>query len=289
MDRKLIRNSWLGALLPLLWISVAAQEIVAEGVVSTARNQTFPSVDPVSGDLWFSEYNDSFDEQTILVSHQVDETWQHPEVASFSGKWGDRAPRFSPDGSSIYFTSNRPVVGREALGDMNIWKVARSDEGWGEPTFVDSPVNSESSDMHASVSENGIWVASRREGGLGQSDIYRIDTDGSVDHLPPPLNDEHSQSDLWISADESWMILVITNYPGGFGGDDLYISFRDGDVWSTPVNLGTAINTPEYEYGPSVSPDEQFLYYSSHRAGPSHIYRIPLAPILDAGAVTPVF
>lgn len=254
-------------------------EIVGEGVISTSRNQTFPTQDPVSGDLWFSEYESSFGAQTILLSPRVEAAWQEPELAPFSGTWNDRSPRFNPDGSALYFTSNRPRSQGGSSGDMNIWRVVRADGVWGEPQLLEAPVNSEADDIHPSITEAAIWLASRREGGFGASDIYRIDTDGSVAHLPSPLNDEHSQPDLWVAPDESWMILAITDHPSGLGGDDLYVSRRDGDAWTPPMNLGAEINSAEYEYGPSVSPDGEHLYFTSHRTGSANVYRVPMQQI----------
>lgn len=251
-------------------------EIVGEGVISTARNQTFPMLDPLSGQLWFSEYDTSFGAQTILFSEQDEDGWQEPEVAPFSGTWNDRAPRFTPDGSTLVFTSNRPRERGGSAGDMNIWRVERATGGWGDPYLLESPVNSESDDIHPSFSETALWLASRREGGLGESDLYRISPTGGVVHLPPPLNDEYSQPDLWVSPDESWMILAITGHPDGFGGDDLYVTTKDGDAWATPVNLGPEVNSAEYEYGPSISPDGAYLYFTSHRSGPANVYRISI-------------
>jgi hypothetical protein len=110
---------------------------------------------------------------------------------------------------------------------------------------------------------------------MGRSDLYRVGSSGEVVHHGPPLNDELSQPDLWVSPDETWMILAITDHPEGYGGDDLYVSrFADG-AWSEPINLGPEINTAEYEYGPWVTADGQYLLFTSHRTGPSHVYRVP--------------
>jgi hypothetical protein len=270
--------------------SDASQEwpaLVGEGVISTGdRHQTFPAEDPVSGDLWFSVYDDDFDEQTILVSRPAGTGWAAPEVAPFSGEWGDRAPRFSPDGSELYFTSDRPVSPGGAAGDMNIWRVTREDGSWSAPEPVAAPVSSEAPDIHVAVSRDSYWVPSRREGTLGRSDIFRVSRSRprTVEHLPAPINDELSQPDLWISPDETWMILVITDHRSGLGGDDLYVSRREGSVWSEPRNLGSPVNSDEYEYGPSLSRDGRYLYFSSHRAGTSNIYRIPLEEVPLAGA-----
>ena len=256
---------------------IADAEIVGRGSISTELNQTFPSIDPVTGDLWYSEYGDSFDEQTILVARVTSAGWGDPEVAPFSGEWGDRAPRFSPDGSRLYFTSNRPLSVSQQGGDMNIWVVERGADGWSNPEEAEG-LNSDAPDMHVSVSDQAVWIASRREGGFGRSDLYRVGEAGVVEHVGRELNDELSQPDLWISPDESVMLLAITDHPDGFGGDDLYVSNRIDGRWTSPVNLGATINTAEYEYGPWVASD--YLYFTSHREGASHIYRIPLAEIM---------
>jgi hypothetical protein len=256
----------------------AVVEVVGRGSISTALNQTFPAIDPLTGDLWYSEYEDSFDEQTIMFTRVASEAWSSPEVAPFSGQWGDRAPRFSPDGSILYFTSNRPLPGSQQGADMNIWAVRRDEQGWSDPRPAEE-LNSPAADMHASVSDRAVWFASGREGGFGRSDLYRRGADGLVTHLGPELNDELSQPDLWISRDESVMILAITDHPDGLGGDDLYVVRRVDGRWAAPVNLGPPVNTAEYEYGPSVDAEGRYLYFTSHRDGPSHIYRVSLSAI----------
>lgn len=261
--------------------SHAAIERVGVGFISTDRNETFPTVDPVDGSLWFSVYDDSFDAQTIVYSRRTESGWVAPEVAPFSGEWGDRAPRFSPDGSALYFSSNRPLGGTGSGTDMNLWRVVRIDNSWGQAKPLAYTINSDDNDMHASVTNRAIWLASSREGSLGHSDIFRFDVDGGLHHLSAPINDENSQPDLWVSADESWMILVITNHPDGYGGDDLYLSRFDGHAWSVPENLGAEVNTDEYEYGPTVSPDGEYLYFTSHRSGSADVYRVHLSSVTD--------
>lgn len=83
-------------------------ELVAPGVISTdGRHETFPALDPVDGSLWLSVYTNDFDQQTILRAERAGDGWAPPEVVTFSGRWGDRAPRFTPDGRRLYFTSHR--------------------------------------------------------------------------------------------------------------------------------------------------------------------------------------
>lgn len=133
-------------------------------------------------------------------------------------------------------------------------------------------------DIHPSVLADGtVFVASNRPGGAGRSDIWRIPASGdgnaAADRLPAVINDSLSQPDLYVHPDGLWMILVVTERPGGLGGDDLWFARFDG-VWSAPEHLGAGINSAEYEYGPSVSPDGEWLYFTSHRGGTADIWRI---------------
>jgi hypothetical protein len=255
-------------------------ELVGDGTISTGRNETFPAEDPVDGDLWFSVYEDGFDAQTIMVARRTASGWATPVTAPFSGRWGDRAPRFSPDGRTLYFTSNRPVdADADAAGDMNIWRAQRTTDGWDAPEIVPPGVNSGARDIHAAVTDRAVWVASNRDGGFGRSDLFRVPGGGEAEHLPAPLNDAYSQPDLWVSPDEAWMVLVITDHPSGYGGDDLYVSRREAGGWTIPRNLGPGINSEEYEYGPSLSKDGRYLYFTSHRRGSADIYRVPVEPL----------
>lgn len=53
-----------------------------------------------------------------------------------------------------------------------------------------------------------------------------------------------------------------SDMPGGFGGTDLYVCFKNDSVWTKPLNLGPEINTPGNEEYPFIF-DEKTLYFSS--------------------------
>lgn len=52
---------------------------------------------------------------------------------------------------------------------------------------------------------------------------------------------------------------------GGRGGYDLWVSHRVNSEWTTPQNMGDAVNTEFNEYGPALTPDRRTLYFSSNR------------------------
>ncbi len=54
-------------------------------------------------------------------------------------------------------------------------------------------------------------------------------------------------------SEDGTRIYFASNRPGGEGGYDLYYCDRQNDSWSTPINLGPAVNTPGNEISPSAS------------------------------------
>ena len=64
-----------------------------------------------------------------------------------------------------------------------------------------------------------------------------------------------------ISPDETFIVFASAK-KGGYGANDLYISFRRRDgTWSKGFNLGPKVNTAGEELGPRISPDGKFLFF----------------------------
>lgn len=66
-------------------------------------------------------------------------------------------------------------------------------------------------------------------------------------------------------------MVFASNRPGGLGGFDLYYSVFNRGKWSSAVNMGPGINTPDDEYRPVLGYHPQFtnyfLMFSSNRSG----------------------
>lgn len=77
----------------------------------------------------------------------------------------------------------------------------------------------------------------------------------------------------YLSADGRTLYFS-SNRPDGFGGYDIYVSYKRGDSWSTPENLGPVINSQGNEITPFVVDNN--LYFSSdwhHGLGGFDIFR----------------
>lgn len=88
-----------------------------------------------------------------------------------------------------------------------------------------------------------------------------------VKDVGPPLNTSDNEGAQSLSVDGKRMYFTACNRPDGIGNCDIYVSFKKGDSWSEPVNLGEPINSASSEKQPSISPDGRTLYFISNRAG----------------------
>ena len=64
-----------------------------------------------------------------------------------------------------------------------------------------------------------------------------------------------------VSQDGKVMIFA-SDMPGGYGKMDLYVSYKAGDAWTRPDNLGPEINTDKNDWFPYFHND-QFLYFAT--------------------------
>lgn len=89
---------------------------------------------------------------------------------------------------------------------------------------------------------------------------------GNVKELPFNSND-YSVAHPALSVDEKELYFA-SNMPGTFGQSDLYkVTINGDDTYSTPVNLGTEINTEGRETFPFISGDNELYFASDGRPG----------------------
>jgi outer membrane protein OmpA-like peptidoglycan-associated protein len=83
------------------------------------------------------------------------------------------------------------------------------------------------------------------------------------ENLGANINTEFWESSPSLSPDNR-VLFFSSNRPGGYGGKDLYISYRTAEgKWSPAKNMGPEINTKGDELAPFIHPDNQTLYYTS--------------------------
>ncbi len=264
-------------------------EVFAPGLISTDRAVASLAFTPDGKELYFAKDTpEQPDLNVIRFMRKENNRWSAPRDAPFSGEYRDWNLNLSPDGKRLYFTSRRPVSGKEPKKDNDIWFVEKTEEGWGEPQNPGPPVNTELNDCYASVSRNGTlyYHGFGYKDGIGGADIYRSRwVDGRYtqpENLGEAINSEHHDWDVFVAPDESYLIFASVGRPNGLGRGDLYVSFRQPDgSWSRAKNLGNVINSDADEICPSVSPDGKYLFFTSNRNGASAVYWVDVSVIKD--------
>jgi hypothetical protein len=86
----------------------------------------------------------------------------------------DEAGMFlAPDGKTLFFCSDGP----KSMGSYDIFKTVYENGKWSTPVNVGFPINSISKEGQLTLSADArtAFISSDRKGGLGESDIYKID------------------------------------------------------------------------------------------------------------------
>lgn len=111
-----------------------------------------------------------------------------------------------------------------------------------------------------------LAAITKKNGSWSDFEIQKIKAAGQI-----PVDADYTVTD------NGNVLIISSELKGSKGGTDLYVSFLEGDnKWSEPENLVT-INTPEDEYAPFFSMEENALYFSSkgyNGLGGSDIFRV---------------
>jgi len=186
----------------------------------------------------------------------------------------------SSDGLELYFGSERS--GGE--GGYDIWVSTRPsvDDAWGPPTNLGAPVNSPYTELYPCLSSDGLtlyfsdyYSGSPRPGGLGGGDIWmttrasRSDPWTTPVNLGAPVNTANLDMSPTVSADGLTLAFNCRDRAGGYGSWDMWMSTRSSvdDPWGQPVNLGSAVNSGNWEGEGGLSADGRALVFGSGRAG----------------------
>ncbi len=207
----------------------------------------------------------------MFFSYRRDDgTWQAPRMAAPSKTYPghrDADMAFSPDGSWVYFISDRPLAGY-SLERYNIWRSRVTGQGLVTPEALGPQINGPDHELYpVLVADGSMYFSATRDDSIGRRDSYRAQfRDGKFEapvNLGPGINSTVDEGDIYVSPDETYIIHVSAGRPDSLGGADLYISFRQPDgTWGEGINMGDEINSADIDYCPMVTPDGKYFFYT---------------------------
>lgn len=235
------------------------------------------------------EYGDNMFFEDIYVARRDENTgkWLTPEnLATINSENHDATAGLSPDG-------NRMFVYYGDKGGGDIYESYFKDGKWSKPEKLNKNINTEHHETSATISFDGkqLYFISDRPGGIGNSegkeelknhDIWVSNWDekkkdwGVAVNLGPVINTKYEERSCYFHPDGVTMYLSSDGH-STMGGLDVFQAKLEGDKWTTPVNLGYPINTPDDEVHFVVSGSGRYGYYASFRPegkGEKDLYRI---------------
>ncbi len=223
-----------------IWVATRSREGRFTPPVALTMNEGAvmegaPSLTPDGQWLYFAAKNrpDSVGDCDIYAARLV---WRNGAprlespgpVPNVNSKYFDSHPSISPDGTTLYFSSDRPG----GMGNSDIWySIREKSGGWSTPKNLGPPVNTSCSEMTPFICGDGqtLYFASDGFNSAGGFDLFTTSrSDAGAWSMPANLGAPvNTQSDELFpstppTARADSVLAFSSNRPGGAGGYDLY-------------------------------------------------------------------
>ena len=224
----------------------------------------------------------------VCQRDNVNNPWGSPQNlgSGVNSTSTENAPTLSSDEHLLFFASNRPG----GYGGNDIWVSRRhnkhDDFGWGPPVNLGSTINTTDDEEGPTVFDDEktglavLYFTSNRTWGVGDCDGPKL---GDFDIYVSTLQDDETFGPVCLVPElsspgrdtrtairrDGLEIFITSNRATGQGLLDLWVATRGStsEPWSTPVNLGSTINSTFNEGAPALSSDGTTLYFYSNRPG----------------------
>jgi Tol biopolymer transport system component len=267
-------------------------QLFAPGVISTELNEFELGLSPDGYTAYFSRRKEG-EKQQVFVSQFDGDRWSEAVLADFSTD-RDETVCITPDGSTLYFGSERPIPGRPSLGgfDMNVWQLTKDENGkWTDPQPLSAPINEvqiegenwPSSNNNFFFTNNGeqFYYTTMKRGDHAIR-LYTTTKTAQGFSAPERIDGFFENDSTWVysavlSPDDKYLVFNSYGAPGGAGGEDLYVAKRTESSWTKAKAL-EMLNTKNEETSPRFSRDGKYFFFTSaenlgnYEYGPWNIY-----------------
>ena len=161
----------------------------------------------------------------------------------------------------------------DKTGNGDIYESVLTGSKWSEAVRLPEPVNSSFHESSACYAPDGntIYFVSNRKGGVGGRDIWQSkrNADGTWSQaisISDVINTKDDEEGVFLHPDGVTLYFSSKSH-ASIGGYDVFYSFKSDGKWSTPVNMGSGINSKEYDVFFVMEANGQRGYYASAKGG----------------------
>lgn len=267
-----MKNLLLSGVLILLVFNSVAQapkRTMPRNINMRGYNSYYPAI---SGDGNSMVYLSNFtnDESVAMMyTYKISaSSWKDPEempnTFNLSHLTYNGGYSLNFDGSRIYFTYRKSG----GMGGYDIWYSDRNSTGWGGAQNLGNPVNSSTNEGMPSVSADGQYLYFTRcesmsnESAEGCQIFVSKSRGGSLwdspEALPSNINNGGAYSPKILADGET--LIFSSDRAGGKGGKDLYLTRKEGDIWTDPKRMDF-VNTSDDDQFVSIAAKGRYIYH----------------------------
>ncbi len=189
-----------------------------------------------------------------------------------NSKFIEKTPVIAPDGKTLFFTVQGDPTSIAGSDDI-YYATSTNDTTWNQKKDIGQPLNNVWPNSVISVAPDNNSVVlmhtynpdgTPKAAGISMStktnEGWSVPRDIQIDNY----YNKGRSNEFCMSANREVFIMAIQR-DDSYGSNDLYVSFlKEGGNYSTPMNLGSSVNTPLWEASPFLAADGVSLYFSTY-------------------------
>jgi tetratricopeptide (TPR) repeat protein len=157
----------------------------------------------------------------IFQANKIDDKWTNIKEMPFNNEYYSVGhPAISPDGKTLYFTSDMP----NGTGGKDIYMSKFKNGTWSKPENLGTSVNTEGDEMFPYIHADGtLYFASNGWGGFGGLDVFAakpVEEDWLVINMGYPINSSRDDFGLILNIDKTLGYISSNRAPRS--SDDVY-------------------------------------------------------------------
>lgn len=203
-----------------------------------------------------------------MIFAQVAFVGQSEKVDSLNSVSDEGFLQLSQDLETLYFTRSKSPENVGALENPGgIWQSSFGEGIWNPPLVSDiEDPKARGIIIGTDRADKVLFAEIKPNFNTYQTELFIGSKEKPINQRPLEIPYFFNESDVisgYLSADGTILLLSLEGR-ATYGVEDIYVSFRQGNRWTSLKNLSSAINTPFQEFTPFLSRDNENLYWATN-------------------------